>query len=266
MTHDKIHGLVLGRPGAGKSTLAASAPKPMLVALTDPPDKAQPYLDRGLAGDIQKNDLCYYREVFSKKEPEKVIIRIEYWGEANTSEPTAYPRFLKRFANIEGEIATVGWQTLVLDTATYFELAARYYSEFGLNRDVKDGRQHYAFSAKACEQFIMMRWPNMLLANTLVLCHIDDQKDEADSEEGGMVIRKMAALPGKMPNRVAGGFGEVWRVYKDDSTGQRILQTQQRANNTFDCKSLKGFPDYLFPHWEAIWKALEEKQAKEIVA
>ena len=36
---DNLHCLLMGRPGAGKSTLAATLPKPMLVIMTDPPGK-----------------------------------------------------------------------------------------------------------------------------------------------------------------------------------------------------------------------------------
>lgn len=264
MARDKLHVLLMGRPGAGKSTLAAGFEKPMLVALCDPPGKEQPYLDRGIPGEIKADQFGYYREVFSKKEPERLIIRIEYWGEANPLAPNAYPRWISRFANIEQEIVDKGWKTLVLDTATFFDLSARYYSINFLNKEAKpsDWGVHYRFATNASEQYIMMRWPNLLLANTLVLAHIDDQKDEADSAEGGVVIRKMAALPGKLPNRLPGGFGEVWRVYVDQETGQRIVQTQQRVNNSFDCKSLKGFPDGQYAHIDALWKALEEKNAK----
>lgn len=228
----------------------------MLVALTDPPDKAQPYLDRGRADEIKKGTHCYYQDVFSKKDPDKLVIRVEYWGEANPTSPTAYSHFIKRFNTIEEEIKTEGWKTVILDTVTYLELSARYYSKYGFNADTIDGRQHYAFSAQACEQYVMMRWPNLLLANTFVLAHIDDQKDESDSGEG-VVIRKMAAMPGKMPNRVGGGFGEVWRVYVADN-GRHEVQTQHRPGNAFDCKSLKKFPDGCYADLEVMWAEKEK--------
>lgn len=255
----RIHGLILGRPSAGKSTFVATGEKPMLVALCDPPDKAQPYLDRGNASEIKKGDYCYYQEVFSKVDPERLVIRVEYWGEPNPAEPSTYPRFIQRFNSIEAEIKTKGWKTLILDTVTYFELMVRYYSANGFNKDSKDGRQHYAFSANACEQYVMMRWPNLLMANTFVLAHIDDQKDETD--EGGAVIRKMAAMPGKMPNRVGGGFGEVWRVYQDES-GAYTVQTAERPGSKFDCKSLKKFPDGCYPDLEVMWKEWEKKNGQ----
>lgn len=258
---ENIHGLILGRPGAGKSTLVATTPKRLLVCMTDPPGKEQPYLDRGIAGPIEAGDHCYYRHVFSRKEPDQWIIRIEFWGEPNPASPTMYPHWVARSVRLENDIREWGIKSIALDTATYFEYMARYYSAGGINKDVKDGRQHYAFSTAACEQYIAMRFPNFLLCNSFVLCHIDDQKDESDSGEG-TVIRKMAALPGKLPNRLPGGYGEVWRVYVAED-GSRVLQTQARPNNTFDCKSLLGVPDYTFPHYEAVKKALEAKEASD---
>jgi hypothetical protein len=255
-----LHGLILGRPGSGKSTLIATMPKRLLVIMTDPPGKEQPYLDRGIAGAIEAGPNCYFRNVYSKKDPKEWIIRIEFWGEPNPAEPSMYAHWIARSVRLEQDIREWGIKSIALDTATYFELCARYYSLGRLNRDVKDGRQHYAFSTNACEQYIMMRFPNFLLCNSFVLCHIDDQKDESEGAEGGVVTRKMAALPGKMPNRVSGGFGEVWRVYVDEG-GNRVLQTQQRPNNTYDCKSLLGVPDFTYPHYEAVKKALEARAA-----
>ena len=258
---DNLHCLLMGRPGAGKSTLAATLPKPMLVIMTDPPGKEKPYCDRGIAHDIEAGDSCYIRNVYSKSEPEKLIIRIEYWGEPNPADPKMYGMWIARSVRLERDIAEMGIRSIVLDTATYFELAARYYSMGRLNKDVKDGRQHYAFSTNACEQYILMRFPNFLLCNSFVLCHIDDQKDESNDGDG-VVTRKMVALPGKLPNKAAGGYGEVWRIYVDDG-GNRQLQTQARAGSAFDCKSLLGVPDGTYPHYEAIKKAVEERDEKD---
>lgn len=51
-----VHCLVYGDSGAGKSTFAATFPKPMLVFLFDPPDKARPYLRQGSVGESYAND------------------------------------------------------------------------------------------------------------------------------------------------------------------------------------------------------------------
>lgn len=265
---EHLHVLLMGRPGGGKSTLCATFPKPMLVFGFDPAGKERPYMERGTGSGIKKGDYCFYREVCDLADPSKVIIRYEFWGENNPMKPTAHPRLMARMAGLEQDISKCGYQTVIVDTATFFELSARTYSEYSINASVKDGRQHYGYSAKMCEQYLMMRFPNLLLCNSIVCCHIDDQKD--DSEEGGVVVRKMAALPGKVPNRMCGGFGEVWRVYFAGKTAKgkpiHLLQTQPREVNTYDCKSLLHVPDGIQPHYEAIQAALtKETKTQESV-
>ena len=256
---DPMHILLMGLSGAGKTTLCSTFEKPELVFLFDPPGQERAYINRGKATGIKKSDHGYYREVYSTTTG-KLIIRIEYWGESNPFKPSAYPRFVSRTANLEGEIEKEGWKTVVADTATFFELSARYYSENSFQKDVKHGQQHYAFSTHACEQHLMTRWPNLLLCNSIVCCHFDDQKDEAE-DGSGVVTKKMVALPGKLPNRIPGGFGEVWRVYYAgaDKEGKAVylLQTQRRPSNSYACKSAMGVKDGIIPHFDAIWKSLE---------
>jgi len=264
---DYLHVLLMGRPGAGKSHFAATFPKPMLVFGFDPAGKEDPYLDRGTAGPIteakSKNGLYSfaYRDIYSKKEKGRVIIRYEYWGESNPIKPDRYPTFMARTMALEQEIRESGWKTIVLDSATYFELTARAFSENGVNRlndkgeVTKDQRIHYGYSAHACEQYLMMRLPNLIMCNTIAITHIDEQKDYSSGAEDGAVVRKMAALPGKLPNRIAGGYGECWLIYRPNPAGkERLLQTQEREGSMFDCKSLKRFPDPCPAHYELLWK------------
>lgn len=258
-----IHLLLMGKPGGGKSTLCSTFPGPLLVLSTDPPDKVKAYLDLGKPTGYQKGQYCYFREVFDKTDEKKLLARIEYWGESNPMKPTTYPRWMSRTASLEQDLEQGGFKTCILDTVTYFELMARCYSEMGCNQGVKDGRQHYAYSAHACEQYIMMRWPNLITCNSVVCAHIDDQKDETEGEQ--VVMRKMVAMPGKMPNRAGGGFGEVWRCYYagKDKAGTKLyrVQTQPRTEVTYECKSLQGFPDPCEPSYNAIWAAWDAKKA-----
>lgn len=262
----KIRPLILGKDGAGKSWMVASFPKKMLVFLTDAPDKADAYLRRGVPGEIEKGQFCYYQNVFSEKDPKKLIIRVEYWGESNPDNPTSYGRFVSRTANLEGEITTEGYQSVVLDSATAFELMARYYSENNINKQnnkgelTKNGMLHYAFSAHACEQFLMTRWPNLIATNAIVIGHYDLQKDSSDDEER-VEVKQMIALPGKLPNRIGSQYSEVWRVYIDRE-GNRVLQTGPRPNNSFACKTSVGFKDGIWPHYESLWGSVENAVAQ----
>lgn len=252
----KIRPLIIGKDAAGKSTFVGTGPKPMLVLLHDAPDKAHEYLKRGVAGELERTDLCYFQNVFSVKDAGKLLIRIEYWGEPTPTEPTAYGRFLSRLFGLEREIVEKGWQTVVLDSVTSLEMSARYYSEYNINKDVRDGRQHYSYSMKACEQIVMTRWPNLINTNAIVIAHYDEFQD--DSEDGEKTVtRKAISVPGKLASRIGTQFSEVWRVYVDDE-GNRRLQTTARPRNTFNCKSSIGVPDYSYPHWKSVEAVLGE--------
>ncbi len=260
----RIRPCIIGRDGAGKSWLAATFPKKMLVCLFDAPDKAGEYLKRGVPGDIEQAQHCYFQNVFSASDPERLIIRVEYWGEANPSSPTSYGRFVQRSSTIEAEIVSESYQTVVLDSVTAFELAARFYSEYRANATNADNRAHYNFSMHACEQFVMTRWPNLVFANAIVIAHYDEQKDETDS--GLAVSRKMIAVPGKLPNRIGTQFSEMWRVYQDDAGGRHV-QTQPRPSpNNFACKTAIGFEDGVYPHYEALWKSVKQNDKPLLAA
>jgi len=96
------------------------------------------------------------------------------------------------------------------------------------------------------------------------LTHIDDQKDE--TEDGTVTMRGMAALPGKLPNRLPGGYGEVWRVYVANSGGKavHVVQTKARGDAKFDCRSLMDFPDPAPSVYEAMWEMKEKGANNEI--
>lgn len=259
--HELLHILLMGESGGGKSSLCATFEKPMLVFLFDPPGQERAYLKRGKPSAILKSDHCYYRDVISATTG-KLIIRIEYWGEPNPLKPTAYPRFVTRTTQLEAEIEKLGWKTVVADTATYFELSARYYSENSINSNNKRGEAHYGFSAHACEQHLMTRWPNLLMANSIVCCHIDDQKVDAPDGSGTKIV-KLPAFPGKLPKRMPAGFGECWRVYyagQKAGKAVHLLQTHRREENAFECKTAVGVMDGCVPHYDAIWKSIEKQE------
>jgi len=266
LTIDPIHALIMSMSGVGKTHLLATWEKPILLLLFDPVGKEQPLLDRGNVSSFQKGPYCYYREVFSKREPNKIIARVEYWSEPNPAKPTAYDRWIKRSVTLESDVEAWGIKTVGLDTGTYFEMAARYYSINNANQYkskgeiTADGRLHYGYSMNACEQFIMMRIPNLLMCNSLVLCHEADQKDFSDQGDT-TVVKKMPMFPGQLPNKIPGGFSEVWHLYVERDGQTRMLQTRRRPGNTFDCKTLLRLPDPIIGHYEAIKAELIKRRS-----
>lgn len=199
------------------------------------------------------------------------LIYIYYFNETNPLAPTVYPRFGNWSLGLRDLLKTLGAKSFCLDSATYLELSARLYSEMVENRTNKKGevtadrRIHYGYSAYECGRFIMGMVPNLIEVNSMAIAHISDQRDDSES---GAITRKMAALPGQIPNLLPGGYGEVWRVYPQGFDSHRKeahwIQTQRRPDNTYDCKSLLHVPDPTQAHYKAIAEAVGGSPDAEI--
>ena len=98
-----IHVVDYGPWGSGKSTFAATFPKPMLVIAFDPVGKEAPYIRRGIAGlDMLGEFDQVVRQVMSRKQEEKMLVQIESFHDTEVDAegkylPVAYRRFLQRF-------------------------------------------------------------------------------------------------------------------------------------------------------------------------
>ena len=264
MNRRKIRPLIIGKDGSGKSALAATFPKLMWVHLFDPPDKAGVYLARGEAGDLEAGKYCYFQDVHSEKDG-STIIRIEYWGESNPNEPKSYLRYIGRMAAFERELIESKVQTAVFDSVTHFELATRFCSENSVQKFNQDGeltrdpRKHYGYSAHAIEQFVMTRWPNLIMCNAIMIGHPGElEREDGDDGEVVMSVRTVE-VPGKIATKIGTSYNEVWRVYIDGK-GNRRVQTRQRPNLPYSCKTSVGFIDGTYPHYDALWASLTSSE------
>lgn len=260
MVVERVHALIMGRSGIGKTTAVATWEKPILLLEWDPVGKEGPLLRRGKPTDFLKGEFCYYREVYSTKDPTRLIARIEYWSEPNPFKPSAYGRWIKRSASLEADIAAWGIKTVVLDTANFFWLAAHNYGIEVDHPNNKQGQAHYGYSNTAVQQTVMMRIPNLLTVHSLVTCHEAEEVVEHD-QDIGKETRIMPAFAGQLPRLIPGGFSEVWHLYVAKDGVTRLFQTRRRPDKPNDCKTLLQLPDPIVAHYEAIRKALMDKPA-----
>jgi len=260
----KIRPAVIGKDGIGKSAFAATFPKPMYVFLFDPPDKAQEYLRRGEAGDIQAGKYGYFQEVHSTKTGDR-IIHLEYWGEVNPNEARTYGRFVSRTANLERELVEQKVETAIFDSATHFELMVRFYSESYFQPSVKEPRLHYGYSAHAIEQYVMTRWPNLIMCNAVMVGHPGDyEKEEVDKGSGEITrVVRTIDVPGKIGSKIGTAFTEVWRVYMNEEN-ERRLQTGARPGLPYACKTAIGIKDGIPAHYEALFEKEEKEKVEHV--
>ena len=251
-TRPPIHALIIGDAGGGKSTVAATFPKPMLVHSFDPLGKEIPYLK---VGDMQPVQLPIpggtpYRDVVSKKSG-KLLIRIRYYLDADMTHPDAYRRLLADLAKLQAEYAE--WATVVFDSTTFAELAARKWHQYGLNPQAKDPRQWFGGSTDLLEELIMGRVAALPM-NAVVIAHVDEEKDELH----GMMLRS-PKLPGRLRKGAASAFPELYRAFvgKDGDTGERVHLLQTQADAIWNCASQINAPNPCVPYYSALWGGWE---------
>jgi hypothetical protein len=248
-SYPTIRVLLEGESGTGKSTFANTFPGPRLVELFDPPGKGQPYLESGIVSDVKQENDILYQEVVSEK-TRNVITRVEYFSELSLApeSATAYERFLKRAATLDHDLQN--FRTLIFDSATYFELAARKHSEYHLNRGVKDVRQHYGLSRHECEEWLMRKLPSLLFHNVVVIAHLDLVKNDVTGE-----LLRLAAVPGKLANSLGAGYGEVYRTYTQrDPNGVTTYWLQTRSHEGYNCSSLIKAEYPCVAHYKMLWE------------
>jgi hypothetical protein len=251
MAHEPIHCLVYGDSGAGKSTFAATFPKPMLVFAFDPRGKETPYLNRGEATGFGIDDQgSPYREVLSRKSGD-AIVRLEYYLDAEPERPDGYARFGKRLLALQGEYDK--WQTIVVDSVTFMELTARKYHQYVLNKTSKEPRQWFAGSTDALEEVLMIRFGSLPM-NVVVIAHVDEEKDELH----GTFVRNPKA-PGRLRRGASAGYSEFYRAFvkfTDANVRQYVLQT--RSDRMWNAASQIGAPDPCDPVYQALWSSAPE--------
>lgn len=244
-----------GDAGSGKSTFAATFPKPMVVFSFDPIGKDIPYLLRGkmqpvgqlvvgknAAGDV----VVPVQQVLSPKG--KLLIQVEHYIDTNPQRPQAYANFLTRMAMFEGELDN--WKTVVFDSVTFMELMARKDSQYRLNPNSREPRQWFAASTDALEEMLMIRVGSLPM-NVVVIAHIDEDKDEVN----GVFVRNPKA-PGRLGKGkgLAAAMVEVYRMYvgPDGEGGEHYL-VQTQSNGSYNCATRINAPNPCEPVYANLW-------------
>lgn len=257
-----IHVVTYGPPGSGKSTFAATFPKPMLVLAFDPLGKDAPYLERGIVGPDMVGDFDQpVVQIASRNKTGKLLVQLEYFHDTEVTNegkyrPVAYNQFLKRFSTLYDEVKAGLWKTIVVDTLTFMELTARKLSQYQLNPTTKEPRQHYALSTEFLEEALMCRLGGMR-TNVVILAHVDTERDEV---LGTMLFNP--AAPGRLRTRLGGGYPEMYymRATREKNTQAVSYALQTRADSRYNCTStFLRAPDPCEPNYAALWGPWKER-------
>lgn len=249
MAKPAIKVVVMGEAGTGKTTLAATFPTPILVHNFDSRGKDFPYLRRGNVQPLealQIGDATIPMQRATNGNG-RTIVQVEHYQNANAKNPTAYPLFQARVSQLESEYNQ--WNTVVVDSVTLMELAARKYCQYVLNPTSRDPRQFWGGATDLLEEFLCIQ-VGALPMNVVIICHVEVEKDEIT---GGMIRNPKA--PGRLSRSLPAVAVELYRSFiaPPDSEGRREYQLQTQADHLFNCATRIGAPNPCTPHYKALW-------------
>ena len=260
-----IHCLAYGEMGTRKSSFAATWPKPVWIALFDPPDKAMPYLREGTVQheqtdwhkqqniemcrviDPKSGDLLYQVEYFGDSNPEPEDPRNYDWG---------YRRFRRRVGSLDMEARRGDWATVVLDSLTFCQYSYLRYSEKALNPTYKDGRLHYGDMKREVVNQLLCRFV-WLPCNVVVIAHVSTKKDTDTIEWGGFEVRGANAV-GTLVGELPAGYGEVYRFKAIGASPTVKYELQTRTDNQWYAGSQIRCPNPCEPVYESLWQSTNQ--------
>ena len=253
--YDAGHTLVYGDSGAGKSTAAATYPTPQLVWMWDPHGKEMPYKKRWLAegGRVHLQDDRFGTPVEYVLDAGGTLqCQIEHFIDTDPRKPAACERFLQRVDAFHAEMPDWQQGTLILDSITFYEIAARKWSQYKLNPSTKEPRQWFAASTDMLEEMLMIRFGSLAM-RVVVVAHVDEDKDEVNGE----IVRNPSA-PGRLRKRTPAGYSELYRQHVlRDSKGDRQYLWQTRAGGGWNCATqLDTLPDPCRATYDEVAKAI----------
>lgn len=270
MNRPNLHVLLYGDTGVGKSTMASTFPKPMLVWCFDHMGKDTPYRVGGQVSDLQeytietgKGDVVIpFRDV---KHPDG-LVRIEYYNKTDDIEnPVAFSNFRTRMGVLHNEYDV--WKTVVIDSVTFMELQARKLEEKVLNplpagvslyeKGAKfDGRTWFAGATSALEELLCLRLAGLDM-NVVVICHVDKDKNMVSGE-----IVKVPFAPGRLSNRslLSAAFAEQYHLYTQrDGDGNRVYLAQTSTHDGLSASTQISAPDPAWPNYDALWEEWDKE-------
>lgn len=263
--------LVYGDSGVGKSTFAATFPKPALVIQTDPFAKAMPFKRKGMIAEssyIQTADApggkIYYDKIVRPKD-EKLLFQIERYSTENIQGGSGhiygYENLMARLNSIREEVMAGQWKTVIFDSLSTMEFEVRKLHQYKLNPESKSGskqdaRQWYAASTQAIEElcFSQLTW---LPCNVVVLAHVREEKDNVRD-----TLYWTPAAPGAQGRRLPACFAEVYYMKKvKGEENESLLQT--RANADYMATSQIPAPNPCKPEYKAVWEDFVKQQESD---
>jgi len=227
----------------------------MEVVFTDPFKKDIPYFNRGLVTDYQTSpEGILYREVYSKKDNEKRLIKLNYFHESNPNDPTGWDEFERFWESLDlSEI-----KTLVFDGYTAWEYLARVKAD-AMPHAEDDGWFVPRQSKKFIESYLRSFFYG-IPCNLAMVGHVSKERiNEAKGANDSMITHLFApAAIGDLKQDIVRLFSETYitRVVKVE--GEKRVQLQTEIDNKYYACTQMGMPDSMELTKDTTWKELVE--------
>jgi hypothetical protein len=183
----------------------------------------------------------------------KLLVQIEYYRETKVrakKTQRAWERFQNRLNVLEEEVDF--WKTIVFDSVTFAELAARKLNQYKLNPRSREPRQWFAGSTDALEETLMMTL-SALPVNVVAIAHVSDKSIEVHGVEA-----LAPNAPGRLRKNLSSAFAEFYHMEViADEKGNRTYQLQTRRDAQFNAATQIGAPDPCVPDYKELWSAWE---------
>ena len=256
------HIIAMGEYGTGKSSLLNTMDDPKIVLMFDPFGKEIPYLsncDEIREGEFQVTNgkdviTLQYLEGFGAEG--ELRVRIEFYHNIDPEKPIAFKALKWRLATLIPEIRAGKWETLILDSLTYCELACRHGFEYDSHKLEKDTRRWYAMTTHDMENLLLGQFAG-LPCIIGIACHIDEDKDE----QSGKMVRNPKA-PGRLRHTLGSGYDVVRTICTPTGGGKAPTYSIQTVpGEGYFCSTQKELPSPCAPDFK-LYAAAPYKRRK----
>lgn len=187
-------------------------------------------------------------------------VQVEHYLDVDPENPTAWATFRARLSKLHMERDI--WKTIVIDSLTFAEIAARLESKYSLNKTAKDERRHYAYSTDEIERALLIRF-GTIPCNVAVLCHIDETVVQDEEHKGGQIVAardevngilvRNPAAPGRLRKRLPGGYDCLFHSYVVFNGEQREYVWQTQPDTKWNAMNPIGADSPCLANYGALW-------------
>jgi hypothetical protein len=196
--------------------------------------------------------------VHTVKKSGTLLYRIERYYEEDPERPKGMRRTRERLRTLTEDVERDGFQTVVLDTVTAFEMQGRFQSQFVDKAGSSEPRQWFADSTDWVERMVMVRMPSLVTklgVYGMVIAHTSSDRDK-----DGNILKYTPDMPGRCATRPGSFYNEIYYVDKNTEGEALFFVSDKNYTATTGIELPNGCP----AQWSAVKAALDKLGMPEL--